>query len=338
MQVSVAIIGCGYWGKNLIRVFSQLPEVRIKYIADKDPRTLSTLVQLPPATRKTSDLRKIWNDKTVKAVLIATPTLTHYRLARQALLCGKHIWIEKPLASSYQEALKLIRLAKEQNRLLHVDHTFLYSGAVEKLKEIISGKEFGQLRYVDSERINLGLIQPDVNVIWDLAVHDLSILRHVFREKMTAVQAFGSSFLTGKRGRSLSELAHLFVFYPGNVIAHVSVSWLSPVKIRKMIFGGSKQMVVYDDIHPVEKIKIYNHKVNFDITKETPITPTYRLGDVVVPQIDNTEALLKEARHFLDCLKKLKPTLTPGEDGAEVVRLLEAANESLNNGSKFVRL
>jgi predicted dehydrogenase len=274
-------------------------------------------------TTKSED---IFADKEVDAVAISTPLSTHYPLAKQALVEGKHVFLEKPITASSMEASILIELAEAKQLILMVDHTFLYSGAVTKIKELIEQGELGDLYYFDSERINLGLWQHDCNVIWDLAPHDISIMNYLLSPaRPTRVLAIASRHINQR----FEEMAHLTINFDSGSVAHIHVSWLSPVKIRKILIGGSRKMVVYDDINPSEKVKVYDKGVLIDPDKITALNPLYRSGDVCIPKLDDTEPLWLSTRHFLDCIQKKEKPKTDARSGLAVVKILEACKQSL---------
>jgi len=337
-EINVAIIGAGYWGKNLIRNCQSSQRVNLSAVCDSRESALNFVKTNYPAIKAVSRVEDALNDSNIHAILIATPTASHYELAKAALLSGKHVFVEKPMTETAGQAMELVNLAKEKNLILHVDHTFVYTGAVRKIKDLISKGELGDLRYFDSERLNLGLIQPDVNVIYDLAVHDLSILNYIFNEEPETVSAFANSYVTRQRERAVEESAHINLRYPSGFMAHIHASWLSPVKFRKMLIGGSKKMIVYNDIEPSEKIKVYDHGVDLDFSKETPDDPIYRSGDVLIPNLDRSEALLSEINHFADCVRDGKDTVTNGYDGYKVVKILEACSKSLKYGGQLIIL
>lgn len=300
-------------------------------MVDLLPERLAKLSRRYPGTEFLSDLDKVLQDSDLDAVVIATPVHTHYTLARQALLAGKHVLVEKPMCSSSAECLDLIALAAEHKLQLMVDHTFVYNGAVRRIKESIDRAELGEVLYFDSVRINLGLIQSDVNVIWDLAPHDLSVMDYLIGKEPCSVHASGVSLVSGKQ----EELAYLSLNFDGKFIANFHVSWLSPVKIRRILVGGTQKMVVYDDLEASEKVKIYDKGVmvsaqeNDENRYKTLVE--YRVGDMLAPAYDLTEALKLEAEHFAECILHKKTSRTPGESGLRVVRILEAANASLKS-------
>lgn len=324
-KVKVAVVGLGYWGPNLLRNFSLIKNVEVVYGCDLIKSNLDKLKPIYPLVKFTSDFETIIKDKTIDAVAIATPVSTHYDLAKKALKAKKHVLLEKPMTSTSRQAKELIRLSKTNKKILMIGYTFVYSEPVKKIRKLIDRNQLGKIFYYDSTRINLGLLQKDMNVIWDLACHDLSILNFIFSNKPKSVQAFGSKFINGKN----YEIAHLIISYEGNITAHINVSWLSPVKIRSTLIGGSKKMIVYDDISPNEKIKIYNKNVKLVPNKITPFAPAYRSGDVLIPHINQTESLYNELIHLVDCIRNNKKPLTSGEEGLKILKLLEASNKSL---------
>lgn len=325
-ETVIAIVGLGYWGPNLLRNFSRIPGCKVKYACDLNQALLDRHLKAYPQTTFTDSYEVLLGDKEVEAIVIATTIPTHYALTKQALNAGKHVLVEKPMTANSMEAIELARLAKEKNLLCMVDHTFIYTGAVSKIKELITTNELGTVYYFDSERINLGLIQEQQNVIWDLAPHDISILLHLFPEaRPVSVIATGGSFVNNK----VEEIAHIAIRFDSGLIANITVSWLSPVKIRKIIIGGSDKMVVYDDVEPSEKVKIYDKGVSLDLSEITPFKPLYRSGDIFIPKLDTTETLEKEAAHFLRCVNGEEKPLVSAEDGAMVVRILEACDKSI---------
>ncbi len=322
---SIAIIGLGYWGPNWLRNFVSVDSCVVRYGCDINKSLCEKFQKQYPSIIFTQDFDRVIGDEKVDAVIIATPTSTHFSLAKQALEAVKHVLVEKPMTSTSAEANRLIALAKQKKCILLVDHTFAYSAAVGKIRDFIEQKKLGTPLYFDSTRINLGLIQKDTNVIWDLAIHDLTILDAV--EKLEGVQeifACASAFY-GKQG----EVGHLHLKFQSGLHAHIHVSWLSPVKIRQTLIGGSKAMMLYDDTQPSEKLRIYDKGVDHDTTKPDPFFPKYRSGDVLIPALPLTEALSTEARHFLDCIHGKTKPIVSGEDGARMVRLLELANQSM---------
>lgn len=331
---NIAVIGCGYWGPNLIRNFSSIKDSRVKYICDTDRERLEVVSEQFPNCIKTTDYHEILRDEQVQAVAIATPVFTHHKIALDCLRAGKHLLVEKPLASSVAQAEEIVRTAQQVNRVLLVDHTFIYTSAVQKIKQLIDQNALGNLLYFDSVRINLGLFQHDVNAIWDLAPHDFSIMDYVFKEKPVAVSAQGMSHF----GMAQEDIAYVTVYFERNVIAHFHVNWLSPVKIRMIMIGGDKKMLVYDDMQTSEKVKVYDSGVDIDASKSGIYSTLvqYRMGDMYSPKLETTEALRVEATHFKRCVEQGEHPITNGEMGLHVVRLLEAAEKSLRQQGQVV--
>ncbi len=330
--MKVGIIGLGYWGPNLVRNFMAQPDVEKIIACDQRIERLQFIKTKFPAAHLTQDASEVINGET-DIIVIATPVYTHYELARKSLEAGKHIWVEKPFTSTTAEGEALIALAEKKNLKIFVDHTFIYTGAVRKMKELVDKGELGKILYFDSERINLGLFQRDVNVVWDLAPHDLSIMNYVLGEhKIEAVCSNGIANYNGKE-----NIAHLSIYFEDNCFAHFHVNWTSPVKIRRMIVGGDKKMLVFDDMENSEKIKVYDSGVDFK-TQESihEALVQYRIGDMFSPKINQTEALAMGAREFLDAIKENRKPATDGVDGLNVVRILEASSESLKKRGKMV--
>jgi predicted dehydrogenase len=334
--IRVGIIGYGYWGPNLVRNFHQHENARVTMVSDFDEKKLAQIPQNYPHVRTVRDGSELIRDPEVDAVSIATPISTHFKLAKEALEAGKHVLVEKPITATSAEARELMKIAKERNLTLMVGHTFVYTGAVQKMRELIDAGELGTLYYFDSARFNLGLIQRDSNVLWDLAPHDLSIVLHLFAERPETVQAFGQTHV----GSGQEEFAFMVLRYKSGFHAHIRVSWISPVKIRMTLLGGSKKMIVYDDVEPSEKIRIYDKGVTLTPPAEevTAFNPIYRAGDVLIPALDRTEALKRETAHFLECIETGRTPLSDGQAGLDVVRLLEAAQQSMKQNGAFVTL
>jgi len=331
-MIKIGIIGYGYWGPNLARNFSALDNCQVKYIVDLNPKRLAAVNKLYPAVITTNDIDSVMNDPEISAVVIATPVSTHFALAKQALGKGKHVLLEKPMARYAAEAAELISLADKKRLVLMVDHTFLYTGAVRKIKSLIDKGQIGRLRYFDSTRINLGLFQHDINVVWDLAPHDLSILKYLVPEKPYSLSAHGISHTENK----IENIAYITVNYRSNMIAHFTLSWASPVKIRKTLIGGTKKMVVYDDLEPTEKVRIYD--TGFSTSDSEKLLIDYRVGDIYIPKIAQGEALSELARDFLQAIGSRKRPLSDGKFGLEVVKMLEAAETSIKHRGKEVIL
>jgi len=333
-MIKIGVIGCGYWGPNLIRNFSQLEEVEVTHICDLDEAKLNRIKKNYPVVKATKNYSDILKDEEITGVCIATPLETHYGIAKEALFNGKGVLVEKPFTKNSDEAKELINIADKNKLVLMVDHTFIYTGAVRKIKELIEKGELGRLYYFDSERINLGLIRKDANVIWDLATHDIAIIDYLFSQKPISVSALGSSHVLNTK----EEMAHITLKHEGGFMSHIHVSWLSPVKIRKILVGGDKKMVLYDDVEPTEKIKIYDKGIDIRPTEVTPFAPLYRGGDIIIPNLDQTEALKRLAEYFIDCLKNGKKPLTDGEAGLRVIKILEAIQKSLASDGRLVNI
>ena len=323
----IGLIGYGYWGPNLARNFNQNPNMHLGTICDSSEKRLELATRFYPQAETGRDTDEIFKNNEIDAVAIATPVSTHYAMAKKALLAGKHVWLEKPMTETVEQAKELIELAGTVNKVLFVDHTFVYTGAVRKIKELIAGNELGDIVYFDSTRINLGLFQQDIDVIWDLAPHDLSIMDYLIPLKKLSVSATGLNY----KGNGLNPKSALTINMEHNVVAQINVSWLSPVKIRQMLIGGNRKMVLYDDTHPDEKVKVYDKGVHIYETKEElyRLNVQYRVGDMYVPKLENHEALAVETQHFSDCVINGEKPLTGGEAGLEVVKILAASNKSL---------
>ncbi len=336
--MNVAVIGCGYWGRHIIRNFNNSPNWNLKYICDNNPLRLEAMAAQYPRVSATKNPNDIFKDTNIHAVAIATPVSTHFELAKRSLLANKHTWVEKPLTAASWEAEELCEIAEKNSLILHVDHTFVYTPAVQKIKEIIEAGELGNILYFDSVRVNLGLFQHDINVIWDLAPHDLSILEYTVAKKPVSVNAVGKAVI--KYGtKSHENVAYLTVNFDDDTFAHCHVNWLSPVKIRQIMIGGDNKMLVFDDMNSSEKIKVYNSGVNIQTNEEIYDTLVqYRTGDMNSPAIRNDEALAVECEHFFECIKNETKTLTSGESGLYVVKILEAANKSLEQSGSLIKL
>lgn len=327
--VRTAIVGLGYWGPNLLRNFAAQNTCQMVYACDLSEANLAKTRAHYPSVTTTVRYADILEDPSIDLVLIATPTSTHFPLAKAALEAGKHVFIEKPMTGTVEEADRLVALAKEKGKMIFVDHTFVFAPAVQKLAELALNGSLGDLLYFDSSRINLGLIQKDTNVLYDLAIHDLSILGTFFDlTKITRVTAHGS-----KHFGAQEEHAHLHLETSNNFHAHIQVSWLSPVKIRQTVIAGTKAMVIFDDTHPSEKIRIYDRGIERDDTKPDPFFPKYRSGDIVIPSVPLIEALGIEAKHVLQCVLGNEQPRVSGEMGRQIIRILDAANQSLAHGS-----
>lgn len=334
-MLKMGVIGYGYWGPNLVRNFSDCGKAVVTAVSDTRPERLELVARRYPGVQTTTDVRELVANPDVDAVAIATPVSSHYELALQALQAGKHVLVEKPFTATVAEGERLIEEAEKRNLTLMVDHTFLYTPAVRKIKELVDQGELGPLFYYDSVRVNLGLFQHDVNVIWDLAVHDLSIMDFVLESPARAVSATGMAHVDGQP----EDVAYLTCYFPNKLIAHFHVNWLAPVKVRRTLIGGGKKMIVYDDLEPSEKVKVYDKGITVNEPEGAyQLMVGYRSGDMWAPRLDTTEALRTEALHFIECVETGKRPLTDGQAGLRVVRILEAATESLKNLGKPVEL
>jgi predicted dehydrogenase len=339
MSITVGVIGCGYWGPNLIRNFAENESAELRWVCDSDARRLEKVARRYPSARSTNDPRELFDDPRLEAVVIATPVATHHGFARRALEAGKHVLVEKPFTATLREAEELIALAERLRLTLMVDHTFIYTGAVRKIKEIVADGGIGDLLYFDSVRINLGLFQHDVNVVWDLAPHDLSIMDHIVGRQPTALMATGSCHIEP----GIENIAYVQLRFDDSLIANFHFNWLSPVKIRRTLIAGSRRMIVYDDIEPTEKVRVYDkgvdrHEAGADLEETYKTLVSYRTGDVWVPRLDPTEALHYVCQEFLDSIKHARPSVSDGAAGLRVVRLLEAAQASINDGGRWIKL
>ncbi|MBI4845289.1 MAG: Gfo/Idh/MocA family oxidoreductase [Candidatus Omnitrophica bacterium] len=326
-MINVGVIGVGYWGGNLVRVFLSTGRSNVKYVSDLHEKNLNKIRMAYPDMIITKNYADILKDKQIDLVCIATPPESHFEIAKKCILAKKNILIEKPMTKTVKEGKVLIGLARKNKVQIFVDHTFVFSATVRKLKSIIDEGKIGGLLYFDSERINLGLLQKDVNVIWDLAPHDFSIFNYLFPKlNPESVQVFASKH----KHPYLEDIAHIMIRYKNDFIMHIHVSWLSPVKIRKIIISGDKGMVWYDDIHPFEKIKIYDKGVHVNFNKETAFFPIYRDGDIITPKLNNYEPLNLEANHIIDCLHGSDNPVVDGNEGLKVVQLLEACDKAVS--------
>ena len=329
-MLNVAVVGCGYWGPNLIRNFNQIPDCNMKMCCDTSDEKLKRMKTLYPSIVTTNRLEDVLEDLSIDAVTIATPVYTHKDIALKCLESKKHVLIEKPMASSSEECTALIESAERNNKVLMVGHTFEYTAAVNKTKEIIDSGELGEILYISCTRVNLGLFQPDINVVWDLAPHDISIILYVLDHYPDRINGQGKAHF--KEG--IEDVATVTLNFPNGTIAFLHNSWLDPAKVRKITFVGSKKMLVYDDINPNEKIKIFDKGVDappyYDTYAEFQFS--YRYGDIYIPRINEYEPLRRECEHFLDCAASGKKPKSDGYSGLRIVSILEAANRSMRNG------
>jgi predicted dehydrogenase len=343
-MIGVAVVGYGYWGPNLVRNFWSVPDARLVSVCDRRPQRLASVTAQFPAVEVTAEYDDLLKDPRVDVIAVATPVSSHYDLALQALKAGKHVFIEKPMTATAEQAQSLLEEADRRGLVIGVDHTFVYTGAVRKMRELVANESMGDIYYYDSVRVNLGLFQHDVNVIWDLAVHDLSIMDYILPHRPVAVSATGVGHVAGEP----ENIAYMTLFFEQNLIAHLHVNWLAPVKVRRTLLGGSRKMIVYDDLEPSEKVKVYdkgitlkgdgNAGVNGNGEKIYQMLVGYRTGDMWAPQLDMTEALSLELRQFIKSVEQRTKPLTDGEAGLRVVRVLEAATQSLADRGRVVEL
>ncbi len=330
-RLGIGVIGCGYWGPNLLRNFHENRDCRLISVADLNTDRLTWAQSLYPHIKTTNAVAELIENPDVDAIAIATPVHTHFELAMRCLRAGKHILVEKPLCHRAELGQQLIDEAVRRNLVLMVDHTFIYTPAVRKIRQLIDSGELGEIHYYDSARINLGLVQADVNVLWDLAVHDLSIIQYLFRQTPQAVSATGMRHIAGRP----ETIAYLTLHYGSGFIAHCHVNWLSPVKVRRALIGGSRKMVVYDDVEPTEKLRIYDSGVNLGQVADSEKGADYRMridyrkGDISIPHLDGKEALRLEVEHFVECIRHERAPLSGGPEGLQLIRTLEAATQSL---------
>ncbi len=335
-MIRVGVIGYGYWGPNLVRNFMGAQGSGVVAVCDSREERLSPLRKIYPTLRTFNNPDELIQDGEVEAVVIATPVSSHFELAMAALRAGKHVLVEKPLASNSDQARKLIDEAGARKLVLMVDHTFVYTEAVRKIRELITSNALGQIYYYDAVRVNLGLFQHDVNVIWDLAIHDLSIMDYVLPSRPVAVSATGISHVPGQP----ENVAYITLFFPDTQIAHVHVNWLTPVKVRHTLIGGSEKMILYDDLEPSEKVKVYDKGITVTPGPEAvyQMLVNYRSGDMWAPRLDNTEALHAEALHFIDCVENSRQPETDGQAGLRMVSIMEAAERSLRGRGELVEI
>ncbi|MFZ0806341.1 MAG: Gfo/Idh/MocA family oxidoreductase [Candidatus Sulfotelmatobacter sp.] len=337
-MIRIGVVGCGYWGPNLVRNFVETQGAQVACVSDLRADRLKLVSSRYPAVQTTQNFRELMENPAIDAVAIATPVSTHYELALRALQEGKHVLVEKPLASNTDQVQRLMDVARKRNLVLMVDHTFVYTGAVRKIRELVDSGGLGEIYYYDSVRVNLGLFQHDVNVLWDLAVHDLSIMDYVLPFRPCAVSAAGLSHVPG----GTENIAYLTLFFEGSQIAHIHANWLAPVKLRRTLIGASRKMIVYDDLDQAEKIKVYDKGITLN-SQQNPeklyqALVGYRTGDMLAPQIDTTEALRREADHFVACIQQSAEPETGGNAGLRVVAILEAASRSMTQRGRPVEL
>jgi len=334
--IKVGVVGCGYWGPNLIRNLRQSADCNLKVICDASEQRLKHMRKLHHDVATTNQFNDLLQDAELDAIVVATPVRFHYEMAKAALLAGKHVFVEKPLARTVAEGEELVALAEQNGLVLMVGHTFLFSPAVRRMKEIIESGDIGEVQYISARRLNLGLFQKDINVAWDLAPHDISIILHLLDEQPSAVSCQGSSHVN----RHIEDVTMMYLTFKKNRCAFIQNSWLDPKKVRQMTVVGSRRMIVYDDMEPLEKLKIYDARVevpaHYDSFAE--FTYSYHYGDAYVPYIKQDEPLKLECQHFLDCIRGEATPITGGKAGLDVVRILEASNTSLRQLGQSVSL
>lgn len=335
-ELVVGIIGCGYWGPNLIRNFNALPDCRVKWACDRDASRLNRITTLYPEVCRTADTEQVLNDPDLDAVIIATPVSTHFELARRSLDAGKHTFVEKPMARTSDECRQLIELADNRGLSLMVGHTFVYNAAVRKMKEIIDSGEIGKVLYIGSQRLNLGLFQRDINVAWDLAPHDISIILYLLGDQPQTVSCQGQAHVSS----GIEDVTNMSLSFDSGTFATIQSSWLDPNKVRKMTVVGEFKMIVYDDNEPLEKLRIYDKRVEAPARYDTfgDFFYSYHYGGVYSPYIEQEEPLRLECRSFLDSIVHGAPSASHGNHGLDVVRILEAASHSLAKQTAAVRL
>jgi predicted dehydrogenase len=332
--VRFGVIGYGYWGPNVVRNLDQLENADMLAVCDMSPKARQRVQKAHPNAVVTSDPAELIKSSDLDAIAVVTPVWTHYELAKAALENGKHVFVEKPFTSNTAQAEELIELAAKKNLKIMVDHTFLFTGAVRKIKELLNEQALGKLYYYDSTRVNLGLFQHDVNVIWDLAPHDLSIMDHLIQERPEAIVATGQSHLNG-----FEDVAFITIYFPNKIVAHINVNWLSPVKIRTTLIGGEKKMLVWNDQAADEQVKVYDKGVSVTSREGVyDLLVNYRSGDMWAPRLERAEALTHELSYFVDCITKNETPVNDGHAGYRVVKMLEASNESIRQRGALVYL
>jgi len=335
-MIGVGVIGYGYWGPNLVRTFSKAQGSVVRHICDLSSERLERAKRRYPTAETTIDYREVLRNPSVDAVAVATLLSSHYSIALEALKAGKHVWLEKPLAATSDQACRLIEEANRRNRVLMVDHIYVYNNAVNIIRQLVQADDLGEVFYYDSVRVNLGMFHHDINVLWDLAVHDLSIMDHVLSQRPKAVSAHGISHYPGQP----ENTAYLTLFFDGNMIAHIHVNWLAPVKVRYTLLGGSRKMIVYDDLEPSEKVKVYDCGI---MVKDDPESIhkalyNYRTGDMTAPRVEITEPLRVAVDHFLDCIVHSRQPITDGKAGLWLIQILEGATRSMNDKGRLIEL
>jgi predicted dehydrogenase len=333
-MITMAIVGAGAWGKNHIRVFSEMPKVRLKYVCDSDPVKLSSIQKAYPQTTLVERLDPVLQDPEVNGIVIASSAASHYSLARQGLMADKDLLVEKPMALSLREAEEMLEMARERNRILMVGHLLLYHPVVDRLKEMVRSGELGEIYYIYTQRVNLGVIRQDENALLSFAPHDLSVILHLVEEQPVRVSAHGASYIQ----KEIEDVVFVSLRFSGGKMANIHLSWLDPHKMRKITIVGSKKMVVFDDVEASEKLKIYDKGVRSPSYDTYGEYLTLRFGDITIPTIKMVEPLRTEANHFIQCIETRKEPKTGGQDGVRVVKILSAAQRSLKEGGAPVKL
>jgi predicted dehydrogenase len=333
-MIKIGVVGYGYWGPNIVRNFNGVEGARVTAVCDKNMDVLKKLALTDPGIKTVTDIQDVVASPEIDVVAVVTPVSTHFDIAKAALLNGKHVFVEKPFTDTAAHARELIDIAEKKHLKIMVDHTFLFTGAVKKIKELIDEQALGKIYYYDSTRVNLGLFQHDVNVIWDLAPHDFSIMSYIIHEEPVALSACGTCHVN-----DMENIAYINVFFQSNLLAHFNVNWISPVKIRTTFIGGAKKMLVWDDVAADEKIKVYDKGFEVKSTEGLhDLLVSYRTGDMWAPKVEQIEALRVETQYFIDCVKNDKTPFNDGVAGLQVVKMLEACKESIMDQGKMVAL
>ena len=333
-MLKFGVIGYGYWGPNIVRNLASLDGSKVVAVCDRSPAAQARARKAYPGTTVCADSSELTSSPDIDAIAVVTPVWTHYELAKAALQNGKHVFVEKPFTSNVEQAEELINLATSKSLQIMVDHTFLFTGAVRKIRELLQQGTLGKLYYYDSTRVNLGLFQHDVNVLWDLAPHDLSIMDYLLEKSPEAVVATGQTHLNG-----VEDVAFMTLYFPNKIIAHINVNWLSPVKVRTTLIGGEKKMLVWNDLEADEKIRVYDKGVMINTQEGLyDLLVSYRSGDMWAPQIEQVEALRRELGYFVECISNNQSPFNDGAAGLRVVKMLQAASESLSRRGAFVQL
>jgi predicted dehydrogenase len=334
-MLNMGVVGYGYWGPNIVRNFNMVEGIKVQAVCDSNSSALARVGKIYHDVRTCSNYLDITASSDIDTVAVVTPVFTHYEIAKSALMNGKHIFVEKPFTSTVREAEELIELAERKNLKIIVDHTFLFTGAVRKIKELVEEDILGETYYYDSTRVNLGLFQHDINVIWDLAPHDFSIMDYIIKERPVAVSATGADHFN----RGLADVAYVTTYFDNHMIAHFNINWLSPVKVRTTLIGGRKKMLVWNDLEADEKIKLYDRGVDIENKEGVySLLVDYRSGDMWAPRIDRAEALRIECEHFAGCVLNGTAAINDGYAGLRIVRMLEATDKSLKEGGRMIYL